>query len=250
MARGIPGGRWIALALSVVVSGAMFYAQDSEQKPGAVHVQPGAAPSDGAAVVAGAPPAAHVPGSQLPAVGGPGPSMIKADPAGDALTLASAVEAQQMAANAPPVAAQDFQFALPPGKAPEQGLQIHTIWAARAISTMFLEIERIGGHRQDPLKWHPNGLAIDVMIPDYHSDAGIELGNQIAGFALANAERWGVLHVIWRQGFYPGIGAPSWTADYGNETANHFDHVHIATDGGGYPTGRETYYLGSMAKGD
>ncbi|MFZ0834374.1 MAG: glycoside hydrolase, partial [Mycobacterium sp.] len=114
------------------------------------------------------------------------------------------------------------------------------------ISVMFPEITTIGGFRQDPLKWHPNGLAIDVMIPDYHSEEGIKLGNQIAGYALANAERWGVLHVIWRQGFYPGIGAPSWTADYGNETANHFDHVHIATDGGGYPTGRETYYLGSM----
>ena len=101
--------------------------------------------------------------------------------------------------------------------------------------------------RSDPLKWHPNGLAIDVMIPNYHSAEGIELGNQIAGFALANAKRWGVLHVIWRQGFYPGIGAPSWTADYGNETANHFDHVHIATDGGGYPTGKETYFIGSMS---
>lgn len=93
-------------------------------------------------------------------------------------------------------------------------------------------IKTIGGYRQDPLPWHPNGLAIDVMIPDYHTPEGIELGNQIAGFALANAKRWGVLHVIWRQGFYPGIGAPSWTADYGNETANHYDHVHIATDGG------------------
>ena len=58
-----------------------------------------------------------------------------------------------------------------------------------------------------------------------------------------------MIHVIWRQGFYPGIGAPSWTADYGNETANHFDHVHIATDGGGYPTGRETYFIGSMSPG-
>jgi hypothetical protein len=145
-----------------------------------------------------------------------------------------------------PVAAQDFQFELPPGHANEQGLQIHTIWAERAISTMFLDITTIGGFRQDALRWHPEGLAIDVMIPNYQSPEGIELGNQIAGFALANAKRWGVLHVIWRQGFYPGIGAPSWTADYGNETANHFDHVHIATDGGGYPTGREKYYLGSM----
>jgi hypothetical protein len=81
------------------------------------------------------------------------------------------------------------------------------------------------------------------MIPNYHAAEGIELGNQIAGYALANAKRWGVVHVIWRQGYYPGIGAPSWTADYGSETANHYDHVHIATEGGGYPTGHETYFI-------
>ena len=45
---------------------------------------------------------------------------------------------------------------------------------------------------------------------------------------------------------YPGLGRPSWTANLGNETANHYDHVHIATDGGGYPTGHETYSIGSM----
>jgi hypothetical protein len=163
----------------------------------------------------------------------------------DAPRVAQPTEAELLAASAP-VAGADFQLALPHGIAPEEGLQVHTIWVARAISVMFLEIKTIGGYRQDPLPWHPNGLAIDVMIPNFHTQEGIELGNQIAGFALANAKRWGVLHVIWRQGFYPGIGAPSWTADYGNETANHYDHVHIATDGGGYPTGRETYFLGSM----
>jgi hypothetical protein len=158
---------------------------------------------------------------------------------------ASPAEAELLGASAP-VAGQDFQFALPTGVAPEAGLQVKTIWVARAMTMMFPEITTIGGYRHDPLKWHPNGLAIDVMIPNHDTDDGIALGNQIAGLALANAKRWGVLHVIWRRGFYPGIGAPSWTADYGNETANHFDHVHIATDGGGYPTGRETYYMGSM----
>jgi hypothetical protein len=153
--------------------------------------------------------------------------------------------ADLMAASAP-MAGQDFQFELPAGVAPEGGLQVKTIWVARIMSVMFPEVKTIGGYRQDALKWHPNGLAIDVMIPNYHTQEGIDLGNQIAGLALANAKRWGVLHVIWRQGFYPGIGAPSWTADYGNETANHFDHVHIATEGGGYPTGHETYYMGSM----
>jgi hypothetical protein len=209
-------GRWLAAGVSVAVSVAMFVAQGKET-PCCAHT-PAAVPT--------------VPKVQLSA---PAP----------APPTASATEAQLLAASAP-VAAQNYDFALPAGLAPEQGLQIHTIWVARAISVMFLELKTIGGYRQDPLKWHPNGLAIDVMIPNYHSPEGIELGNQIAGYALANAKRFGVLHVIWRQGFYPGIGAPSWTADYGNETANHYDHVHIATDGGGYPTGRETYYLESM----
>ena len=151
-----------------------------------------------------------------------------------------------MLAASAPVDARVFDLALPAGVTPEAGLQVKTIWAARAISMMFPEVTTIGGFRQDALPWHPNGLAIDVMIPNHGSEEGIELGNQIAGLALANARRWGVLHVIWRQGLYPGIGAPSWTADYGNETANHFDHVHIATNGGGYPTGDETYFLGSM----
>lgn len=216
MARFIPGGRWLAVAMSIAVSVAMFHAQQKQPEP--LHA---------AARGVGALPA-------TPEVAVPGGSFV-----------ANAAQTQLLAASAP-VAAPDFQLALQPGVAPEEGLQVHTIWAARAISMMFLEIQTIGGFRQDPLPWHPNGLAIDVMIPDYHSPEGIELGNQIAGYALANAERWGVLHVIWRQGFYPGIGAPSWTADYGNETANHFDHVHIATDGGGFPTGRETYYAGSM----
>jgi hypothetical protein len=205
-------GRWLAIAVSLIVSAAMLHAQGAE--PARSAEKP-----------------AETPASQAPAPAAP--------------DKASPTEAELLAASAP-VDARVFDLALPAGVAPEAGLQIHTIWAARAISMMFPEITTIGGYRQDPLPWHPNGLAIDVMIPNHGTDEGIELGNQIAGLALANARRWGVLHVIWRQGFYPGIGAPSWTADYGNETANHFDHVHIATNGGGYPTGRETYYLGSM----
>ena len=206
-------GRWLAIGASVVISAAMLYAQVKE--PPCCGEIPAARPPVQASAPAGAP------------------------------NVATPAEAELLAASAP-IASAAVPFALPPGVAPEEGLQVNTIWVARAISVMFPEITTIGGFRQDPLKWHPNGLAIDVMIPDYHSEEGIKLGNQIAGYALANAERWGVLHVIWRQGFYPGVGAPSWTADYGNETANHFDHVHIATNGGGYPTGHETYYLGSM----
>jgi hypothetical protein len=202
-------GRWLALAASIAVSAAIVHAQGTE--PSRVEI-PAVAPTSQEPAPTGAP---HV---------------------------ATPSEAELMAASAP-VAAPGFQFALPVGVASEYRLQVHTIRVARAISVMFPEIKTIGGYREDPLPWHPNGLAIDVMIPNYHSDEGIELGNQIAGLALANAKRWGVIHVIWRQGFYPGIGAPSWTQDYGNETANHFDHIHIATDGGGYPTGNEKYFI-------
>jgi hypothetical protein len=206
-------GRWLALAASLAISAAMIHAQGTE------------------------PPCCVEPAAVAPS----GPQSAPAS----APNVAIPAEAELLAASAP-VAARALPFDLPAGVAPEEGLQVKTIWAARAISVMFPEIKTIGGYRQDPLPWHPNGLAIDVMIPNHNTDEGIELGNQIAGLGLANAKRWGVLHVIWRQGFYPGIGAPSWTADYGNETANHFDHVHIATDGGGYPTGNETYYIESM----
>jgi hypothetical protein len=210
-------GRWLALGASVLLAAGMFYAQGGERRH---------RPENAAA-----------------------PTSQAAAPSSSA-KVAAPTEAELLAASAPVAGqGQDFQFALPPGIAPEGGLQIHTIWVARAIAVMFPEIKTIGGYRQDALRWHPEGLAIDVMIPDYHSDEGIALGNQIAGFALAMAKKWGVLHVIWRQGFYPAQAAPSWTANYGNETANHMDHVHIATDGGGYPTGKETYFLDSMRTG-
>jgi hypothetical protein len=209
-------GRWLAIVASLVLSAGMVYAQSTK------HPSPVQTPAISATSTQPPPPSAP--------------------------RTASPEEAQSLAALAPaaPTAAQDFQFPLPAGVASEDRLQVKTIWAARVISVLFPQIKTIYGYREDPLPWHPKGLAIDVMIPDFHTPEGIDLGNQIAGFALANAKRWGVNHVIWRQKIYPGVGTGSWTADYGNETANHYDHVHIATDGGGYPTGHETYYIGSM----
>jgi hypothetical protein len=110
-------------------------------------------------------------------------------------------------------------------------------------SVLFPQITTIGGWRQDALKWHPNGLAIDVMIPDPFSPEGVDLGNQIAGFALANAQRWNIDHVIWRHAIYLGPKSGSYMPEMGSETANHYDHVHIATTGGGYPTGNEKYFI-------
>jgi hypothetical protein len=123
---------------------------------------------------------------------------------------------------------------LPVGVAPEQGLQVRTILAARSIGVAFPAIHEIGGVRPDPLPWHPNGLALDVMIPNPDTAEGIALGNQIVAFVLNNATRFGMQDAIWRGVYYTPNGAQA-------IGGGHYDHVHITTTGGGYPTGGEIY---------
>jgi len=143
--------------------------------------------------------------------------------------------APDLIAASAPVANQAVSFSLPAGIAPEQGLQVHTIWVARAISVMFPEITTIGGARQDALRWHPNGLAIDVMIPNPGTAEGMALGNEIVAFVRKNAARFGMQDAIWRGTYYTPNGTQA--GGYG-----HYDHVQITTTGGGYPEGRAVYY--------
>ncbi|KUH99828.1 hypothetical protein AU188_18180 [Mycobacterium sp. IS-3022] len=120
-------------------------------------------------------------------------------------------------------------------------MQVKTILAARAVSARFPEILDIGGVRSDPLKWHPHGMAIDVMIPNARSAAGKALGDSVLAYVLQNAERFDLNHVIWRQTIYKPNGSKRTMADRGGDTANHYDHVHIATDGGGFPDEGQVY---------
>ena len=113
-------GRWLAFGATLAVSAAMLYAQSTEtpccdRKPTA------AAPS--------ASPVAH----QQPA-----PPASRHPPA-PPLRVASPAEVKSLTADAP-TAAQSFLFSLPAGVAPENGLQVKTIWAARAISLLFPQI--------------------------------------------------------------------------------------------------------------
>ncbi|MGE2724436.1 hypothetical protein [Mycolicibacterium pulveris] len=130
---------------------------------------------------------------------------------------------------------------LPHGVAKETGLQVDTILTARAVSATFPEILDIGGVRSDPLKWHPHGLAIDVMIPNAGSPEGRALGDRVLAYVMENAERFGLVHAIWRQTIYKPDGSSRLMANRGSATANHYDHVHIATEGGGFPAEGQTY---------
>ncbi|MEI7517936.1 MAG: hypothetical protein WCJ98_05585 [Mycobacteriaceae bacterium] len=113
--------------------------------------------------------------------------------------------------------------------------------ARRAIVSRFPEIREIGGVRPDSMKWHPEGLAIDVMIPDWQTPAGRALGDRIATFISENGRRFGLDYLIWQRMYTPAEGKPYLMDDTGNPDANHFTHVHISTHGGGYPTGRENF---------
>lgn len=130
---------------------------------------------------------------------------------------------------------------LPPGVCNERGLQVQTIMAERAISARFPEIREMSGVRPDGMKWHPNGLAIDVMIPNWDTPEGRALGDRIVAFAFANADKFGLEYVIWQRTYRPATGTPHLMEDRGSADANHYTHVHISSYGGGFPRGGETY---------
>lgn len=198
-----------------------------------------------AAVVIPAVPMTAAASSAGPAAAGWQPQIVAAapdgSPAGASRYVISPSFEQSEAALSRLVAARTAARTLPPGVGAEQGLQVKTILAERAISDRFPDITRIGGVRQDSLRWHPEGLAIDVMIPDYATPAGRQLGDRVVAFAFQNAEQFGLEHVIWQRTYYPVSGQPRLMADLGDDDANHYTHVHIATSGGGYPLGASSY---------
>ena len=166
--------------------------------------------------------------------------MAAAGPGADAPEAMPDDETENLCAAARPQASRSVYklSQLPPGKADERRLQRYTILTNRAVSAAFPQIQSIGGYRPDSMKWHPQGLALDIMVSSAApplSPQGIALGNGILQFLMHNAKTLGVDHAIWRQRIYYPNGTSEAMADAGGLTANHFDHVHVATKGGGYP---------------
>lgn len=89
-------------------------------------------------------------------------------------------------------------------------------------------IREIGGYRSpDGYNEHSSGRALDVMIPNWQSPAGIALGNKIAQWALSIP---GVDRVMWQSSIIRPGGQVEPVPDRGSPTQNHMDHVHIFTD--------------------
>lgn len=74
---------------------------------------------------------------------------------------------------------------------------------------------------------HPNGRAVDFMIPSYKTNKA--LGDAVAAYVIANGKRLKVNYLIWRQRSYT-LTRGTWKAmdDRGSDTQNHLDHVHVS----------------------
>ena len=94
-------------------------------------------------------------------------------------------------------------------------------------------IRTIGGYRASSSysSDHPNGRAIDVMVSNWSQQSSIDYGWTIARDFQANAAKYEITYIIWRQQIwnasYPERGW-RWMEDRGSATANHYDHVHIS----------------------
>ncbi|NKV32791.1 peptidoglycan DD-metalloendopeptidase family protein [Rhodococcus hoagii] len=124
----------------------------------------------------------------------------------------------------------------------EEHLQTDSIRVARAVAQRFPEVQTIGGWREkDEYDDHPSGRAVDIMIPDFQSNDGRELGNRIKNYLFQHREFFNIDYMIWRQMYIPAEGQPNLMEDRFDLTRNHFDHVHVTTFASGFPKSGEKF---------
>ncbi len=80
---------------------------------------------------------------------------------------------------------------------------------------------------------HPKGRACDFMVAEYEmpNEEQNERGQRITDWAQDNADRLGIMYIIYRQQIWDiRRGDEGWRdmEDRGSITENHFDHVHVS----------------------
>jgi hypothetical protein len=112
------------------------------------------------------------------------------------------------------------------GGSVQRGLQPHVQAIAQMINRRWGPLT-IGGYRPaDAYGEHSTGRAIDVMTGNARqSKAASRKGDEIVDWLLDQAARLGLKWAIWKQRINSGGG---WRAmeNRGNDTQNHWDHVH------------------------
>ena len=127
------------------------------------------------------------------------------------------------------------------GMSGEDGLQPDALRAYRCVKKTWPQINDIGGKRKEAGSDHNDGKAIDVMIPDYKTETGKALGDEIAQWAIDNTQGLGVTYVIWQERIWnKSRASEGWRECSGphatcysgsDDSAAHRNHVHISVEG-------------------
>lgn len=128
----------------------------------------------------------------------------------------------------------------PTGMASERGQTPDALRVMRCIKAKWPQLTSMGGLRPGDPRDHGTGRAVDVMIPNYLTPAGIALGDEIAEWTRTHAAQLGVTYIIWREHIWStaradqgwrrcGITGSCYTGP--DHSAAHLDHVHISVHG-------------------
>jgi hypothetical protein len=108
---------------------------------------------------------------------------------------------------------------------------LNALQQARAAGfTHFTACHRSGGGGD-----HPRGKACDfsanatTFANVRAAGADKQYGDRLAGYFIANADRLGVVYVIWyKQIWMPGTGWKAYTSGGGDVASDHYNHVHVS----------------------
>ncbi|PEH76425.1 peptidase M23 [Nocardia sp. FDAARGOS_372] len=121
---------------------------------------------------------------------------------------------------------------LPPNKGSEKGLQVNAVRVLRELAAHYPQVTRFETWRPaapgDPIADHPDGRAIDVMIPDYLSGRGKALGDDIRNYVMDRGTELAIDYTIWRGVYRDTTHTNQQMPETGDPTLDHYDHVHIS----------------------
>ena len=134
----------------------------------------------------------------------------------------------------------------PTGRSVEAGLQPDGVLVVRCAVAHF-QIASIGGRATSGHiagSDHYTGRAVDLMIDDWATPAGVAFGDRVAAYFIANARRFGITYIIWRARIWT-TERPYWRtythpSGSANPTLLHLDHLHISVSGNAATTTKES----------
>ena len=135
------------------------------------------------------------------------------------------VTAGYLSGEKPAVAAAGLSMAPCPDSVVESGLTDRAVYVYRSVCNAFPQLTSYGGW--DGHGEHSSGRALDIMTSD------VELGNAIAAFLQRHAAELNLYDILWRQRIWTPVRASEgwrYLPSRGSATANHYDHVHVATN--------------------